>query len=160
GEAGIPLRLFVFMTRLSFMLNRTRLLLTVVSVICLSLYASAQQLAPGGAPSPDEAALRALIVEYFDAYAKKDLDAIMALWSKDAPGVDARRLRLHGRFADEDYQFSEPVISRIRIEGAHASTRALIERRVTRFRGSSTMNINSVRSDLSFVKESGEWKLW
>jgi CHAT domain-containing protein/tetratricopeptide (TPR) repeat protein len=140
--------------------NRPRLLLTVVSVICLCLSASAQQLAPGGAPSPDEVALRALVVKYFDAYAKKDLDAMMALWSKDAPGGDARRLRLHGRFADEDYQFSEPVISRIRIEGAHASTRALIERRVTRFRGSSTMSINSVRSDLSFVKESGEWKLW
>jgi tetratricopeptide (TPR) repeat protein len=140
--------------------NRSRLLLTVVSVICICLPAFAQQLAPGGAPSPDEVALRALVVKYFDAYAKKDLDAIMALWSKDAPEGDARRFRLHGRFADEDYQFSEPVISRIRIEGAHASARALIERRVTRFRGSSTMNILSVRSNLSFVKESGEWKLW
>jgi len=136
------------------------LLLTVVSVICICLPAFAQQLAPGGAPSPNEVALRAQIVNYFDAYAKKDLDAIMALWSKDAPGGDARRLRLHGRFADEDYQFSEPVISRIRIEGAHASARALIERRVTMFRGSSAMNINSLCSNLSFVKESGEWKLW
>jgi tetratricopeptide (TPR) repeat protein len=142
------------------MLNRTRLLLTVFSVICLSLYASAQQLAPGGAPSPDELAVRALIVKYFDAYAKKDLDAIMALWSKDAPGGDARRIRLQGRFADEDYQFSEPAISRIRVEGAHASARALIERRVTKLRGSSTMNVISVRSNLSFVKEGGEWKLW
>ncbi|HEU0184836.1 MAG TPA: hypothetical protein VFS27_05940, partial [Blastocatellia bacterium] len=97
--------------------NRERLLLTFASVICLSLSAFAQQLAPGGAPSPDEVALRALVVKYFEVYAKKDLDAIMALWSKDAPGGDARRLRLHGRFADEDYQFSEPVISRIRIEG-------------------------------------------
>src|SRR5262247_1573353 len=146
--------------RFTVMLNRSRLLLTVVSVICICLPAFAQQLAPGGAPSPDEVALRTLIVKYFDAYAKKDLDAIMALWSKDAPGGDARRLRLQGRFANEDYQFSEPVISRIRIEGAHASARALIERRVTRFRGSSTMNIISVRSNLSFVKESGEWKLW
>jgi tetratricopeptide (TPR) repeat protein/CHAT domain-containing protein len=146
--------------RFTIMPKGSRLLLTVVSVICISLPAFAQQLAPGGAPSPDEAALRALVVKYFDAYAKKDLDAIMALWSKDAPGGDARRLRLNGRFADEDYQFSEPVISRIRIEGAHASARALIERRVTRFRGSPTMNINSVRSNLSFVKESGEWKLW
>ncbi len=140
--------------------NGSRLLLAVVSVICICLSAPAQQLSPGGAPSPDEVALRSLVVKYFDAYAKKDLDAVMALWSKDAPGGDARRLRLHGRVADEDYQFSEPVISRIKIVGAHASARALIERRATRFRGSSTMNINSVRSNLSFVKESGEWKLW
>src|SRR5262245_34477897 len=145
--------------RFTIMPNGSRLLLTVVSVICICLSTSAQQLAPGGAPSTDEVELRSLVVKYFDGYAKKDLEAIMALWTKDAPGSDARLLRLHGMFADEDYQFSEPVISRIRIEGAHASARALIERRVTRFRGSSTMNINSVRSNLSFVKESGEWKL-
>src|SRR5262249_47909010 len=146
--------------RFTIMPNRSRSLLTVVSVICICLPAFAQQLAPVGAPSPDEAALRALIVKYFDAYAKKDLDSIMALWSKDAPGGDARRLRLQGRCADEDYQFSEPVISRIRVEGSQAAASALIERRVTRFRGSSAMNMNSLRSNLSFVKESGEWKLW
>src|SRR5262249_9571429 len=131
-------------------LRESAALLLALYLPCLSVFA--QQLAPGGATSPEEVALRALVVKYFDAYAKKDVDASMALWSKDAPGGDARRIRLHGRFADEDYQFSEPVISRIKIEDAHASARALIERRVTRFRGSSTMNINSVRSDLSFVK--------
>src|SRR5262252_6784338 len=116
--------------RFTIMPNSPRFLLTVVSVICICLPAFAQQLAPGGASSPDEVALRALIVKYFDTYAKKDLDAFMALWSKDAPGGDARRQRLQGRFADEDYKFSEPLISRIRIEGAHASARAHIERRV------------------------------
>src|SRR5688572_21726322 len=61
--------------------NGSRLSLTVVFVICLCLSAFAQQLAPGGAPSPDEVALRAVVVKYFEAYAKKDLDAVMALWS-------------------------------------------------------------------------------
>ncbi|MGH9751963.1 MAG: CHAT domain-containing protein [Blastocatellia bacterium] len=141
--------------------NRSRLLLTIVSVICFCLSASAQQLAPGGAPSPDEVALRALVVKYFDAYAKKDLDAITALWSKDAPGVASRRDLLQRMFSIEDYRFSEPAISRIKVEGAHASARVVIERNATRLRGSSTSTINStVRSDLSFIRENGEWRFW
>ncbi|HEV2664659.1 MAG TPA: nuclear transport factor 2 family protein, partial [Blastocatellia bacterium] len=88
--------------------------MTIVSVICICFSALAQQLAPGGAPSPDEVALRSLVVKYFDAYAKKDLDAITALWSKNAPGVAPRRDLLQRMFAFEDYQFSEPAISRIK----------------------------------------------
>src|SRR5262247_272953 len=79
--------------RFTIMPNGSRLLLTVVSVICICLSAPGQQLAPGGAPSPDELALRALVAKYFDAYAKKDLDAVMSLWGKDAPGVASRRDR-------------------------------------------------------------------
>lgn len=138
-----------------------RFLLTIVSITCLSFHASAQQLTPGGAPSPDEGALRALVVKYFDVYAKKDLDAVTALWSKDAPGVASRRNRLQGMFAIEDYRFSEPAISRIKIEGGQASARVAVERDATRLRGSSTSIIKGMaRYDLSFVRENGEWRFW
>jgi CHAT domain-containing protein len=137
------------------------LLLTAVYVICISISASAQQLAPGGAPSPDEVALRALVVKYYDAYAKKDMDAITALWSRDAPGVASRRDLLQRMFTIEDYRFSEPAISRINVEGGKASARVVVERNATRLRGSSNTIIKSVvRSDLSFVKENSEWKFW
>jgi CHAT domain-containing protein len=139
--------------------DRSRLLLTVVSVICLCLSAFAQQLAPSGAPSPDDVALRALVFKYFDAYAKKDLDAVMALWSKDSPGVERRRDQLQRMFAFQDYQFSDPAISRIRIEGWKASARAFIERSVTKYNGSSTYDIKSSRYEFSFVRENGEWRL-
>jgi CHAT domain-containing protein len=146
--------------RFTIMPNKSRLLLTAVSIICLCLPTLAQQLSPGGA-SPDEVALRAVVVKYFEAYAKKDLDAMMALWSKDAPGVAARRDLLQRMFTFEDYQFSEPAISRIRVEGGHASARALIERKVGRLRGATPVFVTSpVRSDLSFVKENGEWRFW
>jgi hypothetical protein len=132
----------------------------MVLIICLSLSAFAQQLAPSGAPSPDEAALRALVVKYFDVYTKKDPDAIMALWSKDAPGVERRRDQLQRMFTFQDYQFSDPAISRIKVEDGKASARAFIERSVTKYSGSSTYDIKSSRYDLSFVKENGEWRLW
>ena len=141
--------------------NGSRLLLTVVSVICICLSASAQQLAPGGAPSPDEVALRSLVVKYFDAYAKEDLDSVMSLWGKDAQGVASRRDLLRRMFAIEDYRFSEPTISRIKVEGGRASARVVVERDVTRLRDSSNSIIkNTVRSDLSFVMENGEWRFW
>jgi tetratricopeptide (TPR) repeat protein len=137
------------------------LLLTVVSVICICLSASAQQLAPGGAPSPDEVALRSLVVKYFDAYAKEDLDSVMSLWGKDAQGVASRRDLLRRMFAIEDYRFSEPAISRIKVEGGRASARVVVERDATRFRDSPASIIKStVRSDISFVIENGEWRFW
>jgi hypothetical protein len=143
------------------MLSKPCLLLTVILVIYSYHSTSAKQLAPGSGPSPDEAALRALVVKYFGAYAKKDLDAVMVLWSKDAPGVISRRDLLQRMFAIEDYQFSEPAISRIRIEGSRASARMFVERNVTRLSGLPTPIIKSaVRSDLSFVRESGEWRFW
>ena len=141
--------------------NRPRLLSTTASVIFLCLTASAQQLAPGGAPSPDEVALRSLVVKYYDAYAKKDLDVITALWSKDAPGFAPRRDLMRRMFTAEDYRFSEPAITRIKVEGARASARVIVERNTTRPIGSSGPIVKStVRSDLSFVNENGEWKFW
>ena len=141
--------------------NGSRLLLTVVSVLSLCLYASAQQLAPAAAPSPDDVALRSLVVKYFDAYAKKDLDAITSLWGKDAPGVASRRDMLRRMFSIEDYRFSEPAVSRIKVEGGNASARVVVERDATRLRDSSGSILKSaVRSDLSCVTENGEWRFW
>ena len=140
--------------------NGSRLLFTVVSVICICLSAPAQQLSPGGATSPDEVALRSLVVKYFDAYAKEDLDSVMSLWAKDAPGVASRRDLLRRMFAIEDYRFSEPTISRIKVEGSLASARVVVERNAIKLRDSSTSTVKStLRSDISFVMENGEWRL-
>src|SRR5262245_54914144 len=135
--------------RFTIMPNSARLLLTVVFVICLCLSAAAQQLAPGGAPSPDEVALRSLVGKYYDAYAKKDLDAITALWSKDAPGVASRLDLLRRMLTIEDYRFSEPAISRLKIEGGAASARSFVERDAINLRVPSLpTRKTTVRSDL------------
>jgi len=143
------------------MCNRMRLLLTVISAVCLCPSALAQQLAPAAASSPDEVALRALVVKYFEAYAKKDLDAITSLWSPASPTGASRRELLQRMFPIEDYRFSEPAISRIKIEGGAASARVTVERSATSVRGASTsIRKSTVRADLSFVRENGEWKFW
>jgi tetratricopeptide (TPR) repeat protein len=146
------------------MQNRVKLPLTVVACISLSLSVYAQQLAPGGGPSSnaaDEAALRVLVVNYYKAYAKKDLDALTSLWSKDSPTAASRRDLLGRMFAIEEYKFSEPAITRIKIEGGNASARVAVERDATSIRGSTiTGRKSSIRADFSFVRERGEWKFW
>lgn len=143
------------------MRNRPRLSLTIVFVICLCHPAFAQQPETGVATSPDETALRALVVRYFDAYAKKDQDALAALWSREAPGAANRRDLMRRMFAIEDYKFSEPATSRIRIEGVSASARVVIGREAVSANGSSvSIRKSTVRADFLFVRESGEWKFW
>src|SRR5262245_30722518 len=46
---------------------------------------------PGSASAADEAALRALAQEFYSAYAKKDLEGFLRLWSARAPELEARR---------------------------------------------------------------------
>src|SRR5262249_13853966 len=135
---------------------------TLPLALCLLSFSTfAQQLATGGASSADQRAFRALVVKYYDAYAKKDLDAIIALWGKDAPGIVSRRDMLPRMFAVEDYRFSEPAISRIKIEGGRASARVFVEREAISLRGPSTsIRKSAVRSDLLFIRENGEWKFW
>jgi CHAT domain-containing protein len=143
------------------MRNQARLLLTVICVICFSIPVFSQQPANGAASSPDEAALRALVVKYFDAYAKKDLDAIAALWSGASPTGVSRRELLKRMFAIEDYRFSEPAVSRVKIETDKASARVVVERNATSLRGGAvSVRKATVRADFSFVRENGEWKLW
>ncbi len=143
------------------MRNQVRLLLTFIYVICLSTPVFSQQPANGAASSPDEVALQALVVKYFDAYAKKDLDTVTTLWSgASATGVSRREL-LKRMFAIEDYRFSEPAVSRVKVEADKASARVVVEREATSLRGGAVpIRKTTVRADLSFVRENGEWKLW
>ena len=50
----------------------------------------------------EETALHALVEQYLEAYAKKDLDAMMALWSPNAPDLAARREQARAFFAYAD----------------------------------------------------------
>jgi CHAT domain-containing protein/uncharacterized protein YchJ len=139
-----------------------KLPLTVVAAICISLSAYAQQLTLDGPSSAmlDEAALRVLVVKYYNAYAKKDLDALASLWGKDSPAA-SRREMLQRMFAVEEYKFSELTITRVKIEGGAATARVAVERETTSVRGAAqSVRKSAIRADFSFVRENGEWKFW
>src|SRR5260370_39008525 len=64
----------------------------------------------------ENAALQVLVEQYFAAYAKKDLDGMMAFWSPTSPGLAVRRQQAQqfftttGNIAVTHIEFEKPVI--------------------------------------------------
>jgi len=137
--------------------------LTLIIVVCLSCFGLAQDqgrsLSQASTPSSDEAALRALVDQYLIAYAQKDLEAFMGLWSEKAVGLDSRRQAMQRMFTGGTSSFSNLVISKVKIEGEKASLRAAVDRR-----GATTQPNQFYRGrmmlNFEFVKEGSAWKIW
>lgn len=135
------------------MLKNPRQLFLVFILFCLPSPVFAQE------QSADEAALRALIAQYFDAYAKKDLAAFVALWSGQSPQVAARRQTLERLFSYDTFSFTAPLISHLKLEADQAKLR-VATRRTARSLDGNKATETDLRVEFSFVKENGGWKLW
>lgn len=107
----------------------------------------------------DEAALRSAVAKYFDAYTKKDVEAFAALWSDQSSGRVTRREVMQRQVLNEDFTFSEPAISRFKVEGDFASLR-VSTRRIAVAKNTDVRRMTDVRVEMSFVRENGQWKLW
>ena len=130
---------------------RTRSLVTAICILA--------SLHPCIPASEDEAALRALVEKFFAAYAKKDLDGFMALWSEKSPDYAARKQTMQQRFAAWDDAFANLTLSRMKVEGEKASLRVAV--------ASTAINVQTKQSrkqpwvrDFAFVKEGSVWKVW
>src|SRR5262245_66518461 len=106
---------------------KRNLLFLQLAIVTISLWSTgfAQQnlSADNPAGSNDEAALRKLVQTYFDLFAKKDIEAITALFSPQYPIIGSRRNIWQRVFPFENYEFSPQVIYRIRFEGNWACAR-------------------------------------
>src|SRR5262249_18819038 len=82
-----------------------------------------QDSAPG---QLEESALRAEVEKYFDAYGRKNLAGVVALWSEKSPNLAAYKQSLQQQFTSEDLSFDSPAISRVKVESEKASLRVTI----------------------------------
>src|SRR5262245_30955457 len=83
---------------------------------------------PRNDSATDEAALRALAQEFYAAYAKKDLDGFLRLWSAKSPEIASRRQAMQKLFADhEKIEVKDMVIRKMPVEGAKAKLRVEVE---------------------------------
>jgi len=100
-----------------------RVVLAHVGLLALAL------VFPVSAPSADDGdaddkAIRDLAGRFFDAYAAKDVDAVMALWSKKSPAYEARRKNFAGVFAETGpTELKSLAVVRVRRNGDAASVR-------------------------------------
>jgi CHAT domain-containing protein/Tfp pilus assembly protein PilF len=133
-------------------------------VIALCLLASLHPLHPS--PSADDAvALKAVVDKFFDAFAKKDLDGFMSLWSQKSPDYASRKQGMQRFFAANDYTFAILAISRVQVEGDAASLRATLRVAVDMTSRPSAQPSNRPTTqrligNFALVKEEGAWKVW
>jgi CHAT domain-containing protein/Tfp pilus assembly protein PilF len=136
-------------------IGQSLLVAAAIYFASLSLAQSAPNLAVG---QTEEAALRAVVEKFFAAYGKKDLAGLAALWSEKSAELAAFKQTAQQQFAAEDYSFSAPAISRIRIEKEKASLQAVFDLTATNLR-SKQKRETRVAQIFVFVKGSGEWKI-
>ncbi len=131
-----------------------------LSLIC-AVFSQAQE--PSSAPaqaarSTAESDLRALVEKYFALYAVKDLDGLMSLWSEKSPDYASFKKNLQGQFATEDYSFSLPVISRLKVEGERADLRAAVNLTTVKLK-SREKRERRIARNFALVSEDGKWKI-
>lgn len=107
----------------------------------------------------DEEKLRSAVGKYFDAYATEDWEAYAAVWHERSPMLGSRFNLMKQQFAAEDFSFAEPKISRLKIEAEKARLRVAVQR-TAKNRNTNNVRLTDVRLEMSFVRESGEWRLW
>jgi CHAT domain-containing protein/Tfp pilus assembly protein PilF len=131
-------------------------------LVCISIFdfvridSRAQSAAPA---QSEEAALRAVLENYFAACGKKDLAGVMALWSEKSPNLAAYRQNLEQQFTSEDLSYGSLTVSQVKVEKERAKLRATI--------ALTSINLKSQQKserrlilNFELVKEAGAWKVW
>src|SRR5215471_15134360 len=131
-----------------------------------TLSAFAQPVGAGAAVLPrqssDEAVLASFVDRYFEAYARKALDEMLAMWSSKSPNLEARRKTLKSMFDDNDaFHITGLTIRRTRAEGDRAKVRAVVEISATGARtGKPSSETGKLNRTFQFVNETGKWLIW
>jgi tetratricopeptide (TPR) repeat protein len=140
-----------------------RIILSACLLISLILAQTGSgQQRPGAATAADEMALRALAQEFYAAYAKKDLDGFIGLWSAKAPDLASRRQAIRKLFAEnEKIEVKSLVIPKITIDGGKAKLRVDVEMNAIETKtGKPAAGLGKMIRALHGVKEEGAWKVW
>ena len=135
-----------------------------LSLICPVFSQSQSSSPPSSAPltvarAQAESDLRAVVEKYFALYAGKDLEGLMGLWSERSPDHASFKQSLQGQFAAENYSFSLPAISRLKVEGARASLRATVNLMAINLKNNQKREQRIARNFV-LVSEDGKWKVW
>jgi CHAT domain-containing protein/tetratricopeptide (TPR) repeat protein len=111
--------------------------------------------------SADETALRALAEAFFHAWAAKELDGFLRLWSDKSAELEARRKSAQELFAgSEKIELRNLTIRAVKVEGANARVRVETDARVTEAgTGKEKAGYGKTLRTLECVKESGRWKV-
>jgi tetratricopeptide (TPR) repeat protein len=103
--------------------------------------------------------VRAVVEKYFVLYAAEDLDGLISLWSEKSPDYASLKQNLQRQFTTEDFSFSDPLISRVKVEIEKAGLRVMTNLTAINLKNNQKREQRIVRN-FAFVKEDGQWKVW
>lgn len=109
----------------------------------------------------DEAAVKAVIAQFFDLYPKKDVSAISRLWSEKSPYVKGHRQELEGIFAGaERIELKAITFSRVSVEGEKVKVRATVEFNASEAKTGKPFDVYGSNNRIVLLaKEAGDWKI-
>ncbi len=113
---------------------------------------------PSASPAADEAAFAALVRQFYDGVARKDIAAVEGTWHTQAPARAQRNILVMG-FELRDETPAAITLSRISADAGGGRVRAVVDVRVRTIRTGHTRQQRRVR-DLTFLPEGGAWKIW
>ncbi len=137
--------------------------LVVLTALCLQSFVYAQEPAQtSSASSSDESALRALLDQYFAAYARADLEACVRLWSAGSPNLAARKDALDKLFkTNYNIDVKNLAIRKLNTDADRANVRLVVELSAIDVKtGKAADGFGRQNRELQFVKENGAWKIW
>jgi CHAT domain-containing protein/tetratricopeptide (TPR) repeat protein len=109
--------------------------------------------------SSAESAVRGVVEKYFVLYAAKDVEGVMSLWSEKSPAYASLKQNMQQQFATDDFSFSDPAISRVKVEIQKASLRAMTNLTAINLKSRQKREQRLVRN-FALVNEDGKWKVW
>ncbi|MET0626217.1 MAG: CHAT domain-containing protein [Pyrinomonadaceae bacterium] len=138
-------------------MRRIKLTTPFAVLLLLSWHAAA-----AAQETPDEASVRAVVRQLFDAYAKADLEGFMATWSQGSPDYASRKEVMSGVFAGtRDIRLVSLSVGPVVLEGTRARTRVAAELTgVDAATGQPAPWLGALKRSVLLVKEDGRWKIW
>jgi hypothetical protein len=128
---------------------------------CLVCFNSPLRLSSLG-QSNDEEAIRKLVVRIFELHQQKDIDKLLALWSKKSPSLAENKKGLQRVFsAFEKIAVKGFDIRKSQIDGDRATLRVSADLALTRAGVERpTERVEKKNRTIQLINENGIWKVW
>lgn len=134
--------------------------LVALALVCCAVVGGAPRIRAVEGDTADETNLRALIQNYFAAYAARDSTRFLTFWSEKAPERDARRAEVERQFAAvRSFELKSLSVGSLSVEGAAARARVRLELSGADAKTGAATSGAQERA-LAFLKEAGGWKVW
>ena len=120
---------------------------------------------PSPTLSPDDAAIQKLVLRTYDVYAKRDVPALLALFSPHSPYLPEFKVLIQGDSTAHERAkilgIRVNLVRTVQIQGDQATARFDVEiGAVDKVTGKEAEGFGKMDHTFRFARENGDWKIW